>query len=229
MFLDFYGTLVHEDDDIIPGICEQLHAKSAGDCTAEEIGRYWWGTFSAMCSGSSGASFRTQRELGVRSLAETARRFGARAEIIELIAPQFRHWSQPVLFEDTKPFLQVFNGRIPVYILSNIDTEDVTAAARYHGLEVTGIVTSEDVRAYKPRPELFLEGMRQAGVRPGEALHVGDSLISDVMGAGQAGIRAVWLNRRNRPGREGIAPAFSCRSLDEVAAFVLAELAEGMP
>lgn len=229
LFLDFYGTLVHEDDDIIPGICEQIRQASAGGCTPEEIGRYWWQTFSSMCGASFGASFRTQRELGIRSLAATAQRFGARVEVSALIEPQFRHWSQPDLYGDTKPFLEAYSDRLPVYILSNIDTADVAAAVRYHRLEVKGIVTSEDVRAYKPRPELFREGLRQAGVRPGEALHIGDSLASDVRGAQNAGIRAVWLNRRSRTNALGVSPAYSCRNLDEARELVQAMVEDGTP
>lgn len=46
VFLDFYGTLVHEDDDIIPIICEQIKANAKIDCSVKEIGSFWWKEFS---------------------------------------------------------------------------------------------------------------------------------------------------------------------------------------
>ncbi len=50
--LDFYGTLVHEDDDIIPLICEEVRRgipvtaiTDALGPTATGIGRFWWELF----------------------------------------------------------------------------------------------------------------------------------------------------------------------------------------
>jgi len=66
---------------------------------------------------------------------------------------------------------------------------------RYHGIKATSIVTSEDVRSYKPRPEIFLRALELINVRPGEVLHIGDSLSSDIAGAKGLGISTCWLNR----------------------------------
>lgn len=41
IFLDFYGTVVHEDDEIIPLICQKIKETSSKDCTIQEIGQYW--------------------------------------------------------------------------------------------------------------------------------------------------------------------------------------------
>ncbi|WP_243767784.1 hypothetical protein [Paenibacillus agricola] len=52
VFLDFYGTLVHEDDDIIPIICEQIKVGTTVSCSIQEIGSYWWKEFSDMFKNS---------------------------------------------------------------------------------------------------------------------------------------------------------------------------------
>jgi HAD superfamily hydrolase (TIGR01549 family) len=44
------------------------------------------------------------------------------------------------------------------------------------------ILTSEDVKSYKPRPELFLEALRRNNVKPDEVIHIGDSITSDGRG-----------------------------------------------
>ena len=46
----------------------------------------------------------------------------------------------------------------------------------------------------KPHPAIFELACHMARCAPGEAVHVGDSLESDVKGAGNAGITSVWLN-----------------------------------
>lgn len=43
LFLDFYGTVVHEGEDLIPMICQQIHRESElqTDISPRQIGEYW--------------------------------------------------------------------------------------------------------------------------------------------------------------------------------------------
>ena len=56
----------------------------------------------------------------------------------------------------------------------------------------------------KPHQDIFGEALRLSGVKPDEALHIGDSLEDDVQGATRLKIRTLWLNRHDRghPGNE---------------------------
>jgi 2-haloacid dehalogenase len=73
-----------------------------------------------------------------------------------------------------------------------------------HDLHFDRIVTSQDCRAYKPRPEMFERALTWLGLLPGQVLHAGDSLGSDVRGARAMGIPVLWINRKGRqdPGGE---------------------------
>ena len=51
-----------------------------------------------------------------------------------------------------------------------------------------------DVGASKPHPAMFERAMSQAGVTPGEAVHIGDHVVDDVQGAGAAGMSTIWVN-----------------------------------
>lgn len=219
IFLDFYGTLVHEDDDVLPAIYEQVRATATASCETSDIGRYWWGSISRMFRDCNGDGFKTQRELAILSLAETIAHYGSNCAAEDLIQIQFDHWMQPRLYEDTLPFLQQFRS-IPAYILSNIDTEDVTNAVRHHGIEVQGIITSETVRAYKPRPEMFIEALRRYNLNTDEVIHIGDSITSDVFGASSVGMQTIWLNRLNKRQPDDIEPNYICSNLDEAAQII---------
>ncbi|NUU79835.1 HAD family hydrolase [Paenibacillus xylanilyticus] len=214
IFLDFYGTIVHEDDDILPVIYEQVQSTARVECTADEIGDYWWKAFSEMFYASHGSQFTTQRVLNVQSLAETIRHFQSDAVAALLNQEQLAHWRNPGIFEDSIPFLQ--SVEIPVYILSNIDTDDVRAAMKKHGIKAAGVVTSEDVRSYKPRTEMFNEALAKYDLSRNDVIHIGDSLTSDVQGAQNAGIQAVWLNRKGKSKPGHIHPEYVCRDLIEV-------------
>jgi putative hydrolase of the HAD superfamily len=51
------------------------------------------------------------------------------------------------------------------------------------------------VRAYKPHRELFEKALEISGCSADEVMHIGDSYISDVPGAREAGITPVLIQR----------------------------------
>ena len=114
----------------------------------------------------------------------------------------FEYWVKPPIFEESKQFFDVCPG--PVYVVSNIDRDDVLQAIEYHGLKPAGVFTSEDARSYKPRKELFEFALRSTGLAADEVVHIGDSLSSDVKGASSVGIKAIWVNRSNREVPAGV-------------------------
>jgi putative hydrolase of the HAD superfamily len=79
-----------------------------------------------------------------------------------------------------------------------------------------GTVSSAAVGQAKPAAAVFAEGLRVAGVRADEALHVGDSLEADLEGARGAGVRAALLVREGEP-PAGVA---TIRSLAELPSLI---------
>jgi len=88
------------------------------------------------------------------------------------------------------------------------------------------VVISDAVGLRKPRPEIFQAVLARLGVAPEQALHVGDSLRADVVGAAGLGIRTAWLTRRVKDPRaalaayDGPAPDFTIRDLAELPALL---------
>ena len=58
-----------------------------------------------------------------------------------------------------------------------------------------GALSSAEVGAPKPDPEIFTRALALAGAAPDEALHVGDDLEADVGGALAAGLEPVLIDR----------------------------------
>lgn len=56
---------------------------------------------------------------------------------------------------------------------------------------------SDEVGYVKPDPRLFMAALEELDVEPGKAVHVGDSVKSDVLGAKNAGMKTVWLKTRD--------------------------------
>lgn len=101
------------------------------------------------------------------------------------------------LFDDVLPALDMLKLQsLTLGVLSNIN-RDMDALSRELGLEIylDFTVTSGQVGAGKPHPPIFLAALERAGVEPHEALHVGDSYSSDVLGARGVGIQPLLLDR----------------------------------
>jgi len=208
--LDFYGTLVHEDDDLIPLMCEEVRrgvpsmSTSSGILgsgpTASEIGRYWWDLLHARYAASWGNTFVDQRTLGLQTLSETAAAFGSTSNATAIIQRQFDRWVAPPIFPETRTFLDdVRELGLPICVVSNIDRGDIEAAIAFHRLQFDHLITSDDVRAYKPRSEMFVAALHVLGLRHDEVLHIGDSRTSDIGGARAMDIPVAWVNRTEKP------------------------------
>ena len=109
--------------------------------------------------------------------------------------------------------------------------EEVLEDWRRFGLDdaIDGVVSSHSVGWRKPNPAIFERALAIARARPDEAFHVGDSLIADVWGAKQIGLRAVWRKRLDvePPAGVDVEPDATIRELTELPGVVTPWLAAG--
>ncbi len=201
IFLDFYGTVVFEDGENINKISRIIF--DTGEVTdISEIGTYWWNEFYNLFVNAYGDNFRTQRDIETQALAKTIDFFKSSADALELSNEMFEYWRKPPIFQEAKQFFE--KSPVPIYIVSNIDTDDINEAIKFHGLKPAAVFTSEDAKSYKPRSELFEYALNITGLKSSQVVHIGDSLSSDVKGASSIGIDTIWMNRQNREVPEGI-------------------------
>ncbi|HSZ70521.1 MAG TPA: HAD-IA family hydrolase [Solirubrobacteraceae bacterium] len=100
-------------------------------------------------------------------------------------------------YPDAPPALAALRARgLRLVVVSNWDSSLPTVLTDV-GLAgaLDGVLTSATVGAPKPAPAIFAAALALAGVAPGQAVHVGDSVTHDVAGARAAGIAPVLLRR----------------------------------
>jgi FMN hydrolase / 5-amino-6-(5-phospho-D-ribitylamino)uracil phosphatase len=98
-------------------------------------------------------------------------------------------------YEDALPALKLLSARYPLVALSNGNAQlDLVGIDRFFKAAVSA--KSEGVA--KPDVRIFQAAAAQAGVAADEVLHVGDDAALDVIGALDAGMQAVWLNRQDK-------------------------------
>ncbi len=117
------------------------------------------------------------------------------------------------LYEDVLPVLQKLREKCTLGLLSNGNSYPERC-----GLEgiFEFVVFSQDYEVEKPDPYLFRVAIEKAGCSEEQMLHVGDSLQDDVIGANNAGIRSVWLNRVRAGNTSGIRTDYEIQSLAEL-------------
>lgn len=217
IFIDFYGTVVFEDGENVAKISRIIYETGKAESVGE-IGNYWWNRFKTLFENSYGEMFQTQRELETQSLKDTIEYFSSTADADKLSDEMFEYWMAPPIFEESKEFFE--KSPVPIYIVSNIDRNDILKAIEFHGLKPAGVFTSEDARSYKPRKELFEFALASTGLRPEQVVHIGDSLHSDIGGAGALGIRAFWINRGKKKVPERVNSISNLLQLFDKVAFV---------
>lgn len=103
-------------------------------------------------------------------------------------------------------------------IVSNFDSRLFSVL---RGLEIADlfdtVTISSLAHAAKPAPRIFQAALEKHAISPDEAIHVGDSMRDDVVGARRAGIEGILIDRDG--GGEiphGISPPIIIRHLEEL-------------
>jgi 2-haloacid dehalogenase len=94
-------------------------------------------------------------------------------------------------------------------VLTNVDDDLFEITHRSFATPFHLFVTAERVRGFKPQPWLFRAFARLTGVDRRDWVHVGSNWDHDIEPARALGVRQVWLDRANAPGREGVVHAAS--------------------
>jgi putative hydrolase of the HAD superfamily len=126
-------------------------------------------------------------------------------------------------FADAPGLLKGLAGRYILGLVTNGQADMQRGTLEALGLEsyFPVVVISGELGAGKPSVEIFAEAARRAGIASHEAAHVGDSLVTDVAGAKEAGMIAIWVNRgQQRLQPHEPQPDHAVASLSEVAALL---------
>lgn len=105
---------------------------------------------------------------------------------------------KPKVVQGAQTLLEYLKKRgLKVVIISNtsFSAKAVAKVLENAGLlqYIDYIVSSADTEVVKPNPRIFYAALKAVNVEPGEAVHLGDSCIGDVIGAYIAGIKPMLL------------------------------------
>ena len=100
-------------------------------------------------------------------------------------------------FPDVAPAFAAW-GRIRKAILSNGSRDMLEPLVRHSGLALDAVLSVDEVKLFKPAPEVYELAVRRLGV-PKERIGFVSSNCWDAMGAKSFGFTVFWINRSGAP------------------------------
>lgn len=111
-------------------------------------------------------------------------------------------WERLPPWPDSVPGLTRLARRFTVATLSNGNRSQQEALIRFGALPFQRLLSAEDVRHYKPDPEVYLGAASALGLQAGQVMMVA-AHKSDLRGAQAAGLRAAFVERPLEKGAGG--------------------------
>ena len=117
------------------------------------------------------------------------------------------------LYPDVLPALKKLQSKFTLGLISNGNSYPERCGLKEM---FKFVIFSQEHGVEKPNPRLFEIAIEKTGYSKHEFLHVGDSLQDDVVGAKNAGIVNIWLNRNHIKNNIGVKPDYEISSLTEL-------------
>jgi len=207
VLFDIDGTLYAFEDAEESGLHEHLVAEGLGDRFASpaEALHVWRdikeAEYARFLSGE--LTFTGQKYTRTRRFLAAAGVAGASELTDEQAAEWFTSYASRKnttrrAFDDAQPALGTLAGRYRLGVVSNSAT--VHQRAKLEAIGLLGfftepLVCSQEHGEAKPAASIFLAGCETLGLAPAEVAYVGDDYEKDAVGARDAGLQAIWLDR----------------------------------
>ena len=195
---DQYGTLVDMQGGLIEVATPYLASKGwTGNPNAFVT---WWRRThyeNSMIDALVHKQHMPYREIGHLSVTQVLRRAGiahTAEEVQALVAS----------IERLKPFPEIpaaldrLRTKFKIAVLSNGDPDMLEAAKAHHGLHYDATISVAEANAFKPHVATYTKAAEILGLRMDEILFVANHEF-DCVGAKAAGMRAAFIDRRQRP------------------------------
>jgi 2-haloacid dehalogenase len=214
---DLYGTVVDMQSGLAEVVTPFLEEK--GWSGRPEAFVTWWRRAhfeNSMIDSLIDKGHTPYREIGHRAVAYTLKRADiphSREEIEYLVAQ----------IEKLRPFLDVVEAlrilkkTFKIAILSNGDRDMLENAKPYLDIEFDEMISVEEAGYFKPHFATYRMAVEILKTEPSKIMHVANHPF-DCVGAKAFGMRAVYVNRRQRPfGETPHSPDLVVRDFRELA------------
>ena len=131
----------------------------------------------------------------------------------------FEERNRVVLFEDALSTLEFLSKRYPLVALSNGNADIGRIGIKPY---FRAGINAQEFGIGKPDPRIFHAAAGAVDTCPANILHIGDDPVLDVLGALNANMQTVWLNRAANPWKHEQTPHVTVSDLNELCVAIAA-------
>ena len=195
---DQYGTIVDMQDGLVEAATPFLRAKGWRG-NPNSIVTWWRRTHfeNSMIDALLHRDHTPYRAIGERSVANVLDRAGVSYTMDEVRA-LVDHIVRLKPFPEIPAALDRLRARYRLVVLSNGDPDMLEAAKQHHRIAFERTISVAAANSFKPHVATYTKAAEIVGVRMDEVLFIANHAF-DCIGAKAAGMRAAFIDRRQRP------------------------------
>lgn len=141
-------------------------------------------------------TYLSAEEIFLKVLEKAIITYGLKENYDELRTLWMNHWMYGAFYNDVINFLQ--QCELPVYIVSDVSDQFVRVNLKRNNLHVHGILSSDSIKAYRPRKEVYQKAIELCECKPEEILWVTGFYELDGKYAKEEGLVPVIVDRFGR-------------------------------
>jgi 2-haloacid dehalogenase len=111
---------------------------------------------------------------------------------LDSLVRSFPNWK---VFPDTVESITKLKEKYKLAVIANIDYDLLEKCSFFHEVKFDWVLTSEDMKSYKPSPGIFTRSLNIFNAMADEVIHVAQSIFHDIEPSIQLGMKNVWINR----------------------------------
>lgn len=161
-----------------------------------------WKKHDGMSELQSYTDEKVERDWWKKLVFETFEEVGSIKKFDEFFDRLYHHFASPECWRLYPEVIEVLNTlqkrNVPLAIVSNWDSRLLKLCELFRLTPFFEFILASAVfGSSKPNAEIFHEATNRLGIKPEEAVHIGDSLVDDVGGAKKAGVNAIFLDHHD--------------------------------
>jgi len=141
--------------------------------------------------------FCREKKIFINDLNILFKLYGINGNAKKDIKPMLKSLYKRDFYNDVIVNLKKIKKDFNIYIASNSDTKPLMKNIGKEKYLFDGIYTSEKIKAYKPSKIFFEKILKKIKFDKDEILFIGDSIEDDIIGANNAGLKTVLIDRKN--------------------------------
>ncbi len=137
-------------------------------------------------------------------------------EILDDLHNNYRKHLRADFLPCVEGVLKSLSDQYKVALLSNTMSDQPRVLLTENGFDkyFDLIICSRDLGLRKPNPKIFKYVLEKLEVKPSEAVHVGDSVDEDMIGARDSDVVGIWIKTSDQPLWNGYAISSICELPD---------------